>query len=471
MAEFLQQQTREAVSPVTPGGATSPGTPGGDKISRTEAKKIFTNKVNELVEAVKLLPVYSDAVASLPKGKKFSVVFTDENGIRQDYQIGRQDVGKFRSQITKEMKDLPRLAFTLNKTRRSTAPYSGFLAPARFASPIIEFFSQANLGPQVQGQPLLRTDKGQNKKDVPDSKSLQVQPNTDLKNLLYFIQGDEQSNPMYGIISPGTLTPLFALHAYYTGMQYPGAATRLSASDTMRQILGGVMADTIRNDIRTYINNNPEQRNRAEQLQEQLLQAIDNPNLLTQDKSTTLPDRTAKKGVTEIFNPNHFLYAHFSKLISNSKITNEDPAQGPTKLSDDELNQLRPRIQQTYSGVPELQQEFNAFPDSYQQMVASGERPGLQQGENLPFEQLVLSNQQFNVALSRAHKNQEQLKAARVRKRNEQQQQQQMGAQQMGGPSAVQGLPGAQRGGMQMGQVQGLPGGQTFGGVPQVGQQ
>lgn len=458
MSQFLQQQTQQAASPVTPGGAQSPGSPGGHKVTRPEAKKIFTEEVNTLIEAVKLISVYSDALSNLPKGQKLEVGYTNQQGQRQSYQIGRQEFNQFKGQIVARMKALPKLAFILNKTRRKVAPNSGFKAPARFKQPIVDFFRQANIGPQVNGEFVLGTDNGQNIKNVPNSKTLQVQQGTNLNDLLYFIQPQVsgQQNPLYRIVAPGTLTPLFALHAYYENMQIPGEATRLSASQQMRNTLGGLMEDTIRNDIATVINNNPQVRQQAEQLQQQLIQAINNPNMLTQDGDSTIA------GI-EVFNPNRFLYAHFSKLISNSKVTNEDPSAGPTKLTDDELNQLRSQIAQTYQNVPALGDDINNFSQTYQQNVQKGIQPPVQQGQQLPYEQVVLSDQQDNVALSRAYKNQIKQKADRERRKREKQ------AQQTG---VGQGLPGGQQGGFQFDQFGGLPGGgQQFGGLPSLGRQ
>ena len=43
-----------------------------------------------------------------------------------------------------------------------------------------------------------------------------------------------------------------------------------------------------------------------------------------------------------MFNPNYFLYAHFSKLIANAMIR---------RLTEEELNSIRPLIRQVYTNV------------------------------------------------------------------------------------------------------------------------
>lgn len=447
MAEFLQQQTLQATSPVT--GAQSPGSPGGHKVTRTEAKKELTDEVALLISAIKQIQVYAEALAEAKS--RLAVAGPDEHGRHIEALIGRQEFGEFKRMIYARMKALPKLAFTLNKTRRRVAANSGFKAPARFQQPIVDFFSQANLGPQVTGDFTVKTDKGMNMKNVPVGKSLQVQGGTDLNNLLYFIQPQiaGQQNPLYGIVASGTLTPLFALHAYHTNMQTPDDAARLSASAQMRTILGDLMADTIRNDIKTVVSANPSLAQQGAALEQQLIQAVRNPNMMTRPGENEL-------GGVEIFNPNFFLYAHFSKLISNSKIVNEDPTLGRTKLTDAELSQLRPQIARVYSNVPELNERIRAFPQTYQENVDQGVQPPAQ-GE-LPYEQVVLGAQQDNVSLSRAYKNQVKQKADRDRKKEEKRQQQQ---QQQGGVGAM--LPGGPQAGFQFGQVSGLPGGQQFG--------
>jgi hypothetical protein len=50
---------------------------------------------------------------------------------------------------------------------------------------------------------------------------------------------------LYRIIAPGSLTPLFALHAYYANMQNPNDPTRLSASKQMRGLLRETMVNTM----------------------------------------------------------------------------------------------------------------------------------------------------------------------------------------------------------------------------------
>jgi hypothetical protein len=445
----------QATSPTS--GGESPASPGGEKIGRAQAKKIFKDEVDRLVQAVKLISTYSDALQQLKRTEKLTVQFTDPQGQPRQYQVGRAELKEFISQTVKQMQRLPNLAFTLNKTRRRTAPNSGFLAPARFSADIVQFFATATIGPIVGGNFVMKTDKGGNRKMVPESKSLQVQQNTRLNQVLYFTQPqiNNQANPLYGIISPGTLTPLFALHAYYArnpteerqGLQNRDDATRLTASNEMRQGLGTVMQRTIATDVATLSDkyaNNQAVLQQLQQVQQQLIRAIGDPNLNINSRFPTGQRRpNGEEEYDEIFNPNFFLYAHFSKLISNGKAPvlplGQQPQQGQQyALTEADLNQIRQQIPAVY-GTNVGGITASAFQTI--QVAAQQSHP-----ESVPaFEHAVLSAQQNFVALARAYKNQVQGAAQRARRAAEKaqqrvQQQQQVAQQAQTGLTGVGGF-------------------------------
>ena len=174
------------------------------------------------------------------------------------------------------------------RARIRTGADSGFGVPALFDQELVEFFAQAELGPVIEGQ--FKTDPAGNVKRIPDTKTLQP-TRRPLNLVLFFTQPFilGERNPLYGIIPSGTLTPLFALHAYYSGMQNPNDPTRLVASEEMRRLLAGTIERTIQRD-----------RDR-------------------EDRGVFDPK--------EVFDPNNFLYSGFSKLISAGRIqslTNEE---------------------------------------------------------------------------------------------------------------------------------------------------
>lgn len=423
-------------------GSGSPSSPGGEKKGRAQAKKEFKDEVDELIQAVKLLPYYYKELSKMGnRNDKFPVQFTHE-GRSYTYQVGRREVKELERLIIAGLKKLPTSAFTLNKTRRRTAPNSGFLAPAQFKAEIVNFFAGANIGNVVNGNFVEKQDKSKNKKAVPDAKSLVV-TNTRLNNVLYFTQprlSNGQDNLLYSIISPGTLTPLFALHAYYSGMQQQDA-TRLSASQQMREALNGVMQQTINNDVANLMKvyndmGNPQMAQQVQATGQQLIQAIGNPSLQVNSVfNVVAPDGTQEK--EEIFNPNYFLYAHFSKLISNGKVPFVASSQYPTW--DSYLNSIRPSIPQNYAGVEGI--ETSAF----QRVQAA-----TPQGQTPAFENVVLQYQQNRVALSRAYKNREQQAEQRKKKaadkaREKAAQQLQMGPQLQGFQPGLQTFqPGLQ---------------------------
>lgn len=431
-------------------GIESPASPGAGKIGRAQAKKLFKDEVDRLVQAVKLIPTYAEAFANLRKNEKLTVNFTDSQNQPRQYQIGRSEFKEFVSQTIKQMSRLPTLAFTLNKTRRRTAPNSGFLAPARFVQEIVNFFANADVGAVVEGNFVEKTDKAGNRKMIPDSKSLSATPNSRLNSVLYFTQPqiNGQQNPLYGIISPGTLTPLFALHAYYSRMQNEEDATRLSASPAMRQGLRNVMQATIQNDVRTITEkytNNPAVSQQIQQIGQQLLAAIDNPNAVVNNKI----------GNDEIFNPNNFLYAHFSKLISNGK------AQDDESLNDQQLAQIRQTIPAVYANVPGIsQQTFQQIQAIYQQTVDNARRTGAAIPAGPAYEHAVLLAQQNFVALARALKNQVQGTQQRQRRAAQKAAERAAAAQQVTGQQgALPGVSGINLGGVStLAGIQNLPG-------------
>lgn len=309
-------------------GAGSPSSPGGSsKIGRQEGKKIFKKEVDLLVQAVKLIPTYVKSLQGLGPNEKRAVSYIDDTTKQQfQFMISNKEYRDMMNQIVKRMNALPNMAFTLNKTTRKPAPNSGFLAPARFSPEIVNFFFNAAIGPIVAGNFVTNA---KTLKLVPEPSSLVVRQGTDLRSILWFIQANinGQANPLYGVISPGTLTPLFALHAAYTGMKDPRDSTRLVASDAMRQYLSGIMRRTIENGaakLRVKLAGNPGLVQQVNAVEPQLIAAINDRNLMVGNHSFPTGEyKNGKEVVVELFNPNSFPYAHFSKLISNGKVAGD----------------------------------------------------------------------------------------------------------------------------------------------------
>ena len=384
-------------------GAGSPSSPGGSKVGRQAGKKIFKAEVDLIVEAVKLIPTYVKSLQGLGQNEKRTVNYVDDATKQQfQFQISAKEYRDFYNQTIKRLNALPNMAFSLNRTTRKTAPNSGFLAPARFSQEIVNFFYNAVVGQIVRGNFAIKEKTG---KMVPVvDASLQLLPGTDLRTLLWFIQPqiNGRENPLYGIISPGTLTPLFALHAAYSGMQDRQDPRRLIASDTMRQYLGTIMERTIRNDsqkLRDKLAGNPGLAQQVSAVEPQLIAAINDRNAPVGNHTFATGEFKDGKAVTvELFNPNSFLYAHFSKLISNGK-------------SGTPAFELRQGVQ-----YPTFDRQ--AVAQVYGQGVEGITQASLQQaGPN--YENAILDAQQKDVALARAYKNAVQGKATANRKKEE----------------------------------------------------
>ena len=205
--------------------------------------------------------------------------------------------------------------------RTRTAPVaSGFLAPVLFDDELVEFFAQANLGPVISGELVDKTGPAGHTRSVPNPQSLRP-TNQPLNSILFFTQPTVfgETNPLHRVATPGMLIPLFALHAYYSGMQNPNDPTRLSASEEMRALLPNLIARTTQRD----------------------------------------------------FDPENFLYAHFSKLISSAAVSQ--------RLTPQDFEVLLPEITRVYQPL---------FP-----------------GARLITPEMVLEYQQNEIALARAYKN------------------------------------------------------------------
>lgn len=176
---------------------------------------------------------------------------------------------------------------------------SGFTTPILFNQEITDFFTHANIS-------LLINENGHEEpriKSVPD--------------VLTFTQPED---PSYRRVAPGSLTPLFALHAHYTEMGHTDNETRLSASLDMRKYLRQTMIEVIEKDVTRVLEgvhpDNLEIIQEVNETKQKLIACIDNPNDLSlKGKKYYIGNDT----YLEIFNPNWFLYAHFSKLISAAK--------------------------------------------------------------------------------------------------------------------------------------------------------
>jgi hypothetical protein len=176
-----------------------------------------------------------------------------------------------------------------------------FLNPCVFNQEIIDFFTHANIGPLIEG------DFQDNGKPIVDS--LQTSQRR-LNDGLNFIKPD---HPNYGITIPGSLTPLFALHARHAKMQQFPYGARLSASNEMRKYLRQTMIKVIHNDCDdVFFSTDDEDVNKT---RKKMIECIDNPD----DLSLKHKMYYINGGEREIFNPNWFLYAHFSKLITAGK--------------------------------------------------------------------------------------------------------------------------------------------------------
>jgi len=257
-------------------------------------------------------------------------------------------------------------------TLTTVAIGSGFLEPTLFDDDLVRFFADVKLGPVIEGK---FTTTGT--KSVPDTKSLRP-VNRPLNSILFFTKPTilGQKNPLYGIITPASLTVLFALHAYYSGMHYPGQETQLNASPEMRHYLRPIMERSISQDVDRLIQRGVPQ-DEAENIGQFFMQGLDEPLQLDE----ILQQQLIQYGASSFFNPFKFSFAQFSKLIAAAKTET---------LSAEELEALTPEVTRIYGPL---------FPD-YEVVTP----------------QMIIQYQQDMITLARAYKNQQQTQLQRQQK-------------------------------------------------------
>ena len=361
------------------GSPASSGSQAGAPHDRTAAKAVVNAKAKQLAEAVALITYLDEATRTIPRGHALQVPIQTKDG-PQIFLYGRKEFKEFVKMIESQIKILPRESFEASKTHREVASGSGFDAPQIFRQDIVNFFVNATLGPQVAASPTVDPDSG---KIVPDERTLRPLPNTRLNDALYFTRQNigQVANPLYRIVSHGILTPLFALHVHYAGGQNPDQAKYISATQQMRQQLRDVMVLTIQKDVQKFSEKYPQNAQQIAQLGQNMVNAIGNPS--ASNNGQVGPD-------DNMFNPNAFPFAHFSKIISAGKEPKE--VQTDLKLR---LIQSAPQIIQAYQQLPE-----------FSQIGTKGEAAAA----------TVIETQKFAVASARAAKNLEKAEQQKVRR-------------------------------------------------------
>jgi hypothetical protein len=271
---------------------------------------------------------------------------------------------------------------------------------ALFTDEMANFFSIANIGLAINGRFDLR-----NGKEILDNTSL-VPSQIPLNDCLFFTK--PQNNPLYGILSAASMTPLFVLHAYYSNMQYPQDATRLSASNEMRMYLRETLIETIKYRAQQTIQNIITQTQPTYQIMNlqtgqpqnvnninaidyvlniipTLIQSIDNPSIV---------NRRITVGENELFNPNYFVSADFPTVIIVARVK---------ILTREDLRLLQEQTYQVYKDI---------IPFNYD--VDFGVL--FNQTENNDYVQVVLKYQLNMIALARSYKNKQRVIEQRRRR-------------------------------------------------------
>jgi hypothetical protein len=343
----------------------SPVSPASGSKSRAQATGELRNATHEINQAIAVIPYLYELAKGLKKGQHYDIPVQSVEG-QKIVKFGKSEFSEFIRAVMREVRNLPRKAILSVRSQRGHRPGTGFDTPQQFTQEIVDFFAKANIGPYVRGT----FQANESGKMEPDPNSLEVTDQV-LNIYLYFTQPiiNGKNNPLYGVTSHGILNPLFALHVYYTQQQDPDNRQHLTATDQMRRMLSQTMTLTIQKDIQKAKETYPGSLNELDQLQRQLIQSIQNRNI-------DLVDQLARFEKINIFNPNHFIYAHFSKLISAARAPKDQ------QIVKDDLVGLGPEVIEAYTsiGIPFTNGSDKASED-------------------------VLSAQRMNISLAKARKN------------------------------------------------------------------
>lgn len=299
------------------------------KVDKSAGRQVALTTSKDLAEAVTLIPFLDKATATLGRSNARNVSFITAEGQMAQVPYTRAMFSEFVKEVARRVKGLPDYVIRLTKTRRRSNQNRGFNVPNIFDDEIVNFFRVAQIGPEVGATPTVDPATG---KTIPVKSSLQVKQGR-LNDVLYFTQEGEggQRNPLYKIFTQGTFISLFALHAYYAGGQRHGG--HYSATQEMRQYLRQTIIRAIERDVASFSEFLPAETGRIRSLGDQLIQSIDNPTMDIDATFLITRPATGKSKPESMFNPNNFIFAHFSKLIAAAKYPKETQQQLQQQLA------------------------------------------------------------------------------------------------------------------------------------------
>lgn len=251
--------------------------------SKQQRKADLANHIKIIQKIVDLLPSYT-AILKGVKTPGLNITYSYELDGRvytDTSNISSKDATLIKKRIVSEIGALPTLIKKSSKSNRSK-PTGGFNVIKSYGASFMNYIMNEVAGDTVAGG---------------------VPTGTPLQNILYFaqqtvmVEGKEVNNPMFSIVTPAVLTPLFSVLAEWSGMRevHDEGGTSHRASDLMRK--------TIPDFLEASINRDAEKKDVRATARDvkNAISAINDP-----DAILDLP-----KG---LFNPNAFAFGSYSKI-------------------------------------------------------------------------------------------------------------------------------------------------------------
>ena len=349
------------------------------KIRADKRKDLFKKGTDTLKQLAEALQVETELLARNVSDISGRIV--DDNGVAHDvsYKLSRAELRALRKLIADTGKDYMTDAYYLARAKRIQSPVVSFSAYGKYDELLLRFFREATLGPLVSGNfagkaevrsknvRLVANTKTESKTESPFTLIADTKGRAGwveaLKDYLPFTQ-QGADNYMYGVMTQGLVTALFALHAFYAlppsqgkvesgpgynanipiserGLRTSDNSGYNTASIEMRQILGPILQEVIDSDIVNLTNKYPDRASALSELRQHLLTALNNPTYIVPDLASDGKIYFPEYGPQKVFNPNKFPYSHFSKINSKTKV----------RMSEDEKIRFKENILQSLPAI------------------------------------------------------------------------------------------------------------------------
>lgn len=297
-------------SPRSPAsGAMSPSAKSKERKQKKEVRVAALKAEAERIAAgVKTVRILENFMTSQGAAKGSRWNFPTEGGV---FPAGRTEVTKFVALLSQRIKELPIKAKEAYAPKREGVTTSNFTNLHKYSDELIGFFANpavSKLGNMITGRmiPSTKVSKAgvlETGKFVPDISSLADSGRPLSESLIFLVR----NQPLYGIVSQGSLSSCMTLHLIRGGTKIPKENQKYSATQEMRQYLANIMEAAVRKDIKAISAVGPVSAARVNAVADAAVRAVRDPSVKF--------DGFFPEEDMFIFNANNFLRTHTSRLF------------------------------------------------------------------------------------------------------------------------------------------------------------